>query len=67
MSAVPNMAVVCSSLTSCFPGVLLRYCLSNFEMISVAYYYYYYYSHHHHHHHDKTHLFPCIALTGWLR
>ena len=32
MCAVPNMAVFCSSLTSCFPGMLLTY-----------YYYYYYY------------------------
>jgi len=30
MCAVPNMAVFCSSLTSCFPG--------------ICYYYYYYYS-----------------------
>jgi hypothetical protein len=34
MCAVPNMAVVCSSLILCFPGVLLRY---------YYYYYYYYY------------------------
>ena len=27
------MAVFCSSLISCFPGVLLRYCLSDFEMV----------------------------------
>jgi len=33
MCAVPNMALFCSSLTSCFPGMLLAY-----------YYYYYYYS-----------------------
>ena len=32
MCAVPNMAVFCSSLTSCFPGMSLTY-----------YYYYYYY------------------------
>ena len=36
MCAVPNMAVFCSSLISCFPGVLLRYCLSDFEMVRVA-------------------------------
>ena len=30
----PNKAVVCSSLISCF--VLLRYCLNDFEMVSVA-------------------------------
>ena len=32
MCAVPSMAVFCSSLTSCFPGMLL-----------TCYYYYYYY------------------------
>jgi len=37
MCAVPNMAVFYSSLTSCFPGMLLTYFLNNF------YYYYYYY------------------------
>jgi hypothetical protein len=53
------MAVYCSSLISCFPGTWLRYCLSDFEIVSVApvitgitfalllllllYYYYYYY------------------------
>jgi len=36
MCAVPNMAVFCSSLISYFPGRLLRYCLSNFEMVPVA-------------------------------
>jgi hypothetical protein len=57
MCAMPNMAVFCSSLISCSPGVLLRYCLSDFEMApdapiaylyhfcfhSLHYYYYYYY------------------------
>ena len=33
--AVPNMAIFCSSLTSCFPGTSLTYFLN--------YYYYYYY------------------------
>jgi len=37
MCAVPNMAVVCSSLPSCFPGMLLTYFLN-------YYYYYYYYA-----------------------
>ena len=32
----PNMAVCCSSLISCFPVTLLRYCLSDFEMVPVA-------------------------------
>ena len=47
MCAVPNMAVFCSSLTSCFPGMLLTYFLNVFEIVPVApiitYYYYYYY------------------------
>ena len=34
--AVPNMADFGSSLISCFPGTLLRYCLSDFEMVPVA-------------------------------
>ena len=29
MCAVPNMAVFCSSLTSCFPGMLLTYFLDD--------------------------------------
>jgi len=41
--AVPNMAVVCSSFTSWFPGMFLMYFLNDFEMIPVYYYYYYYY------------------------
>ena len=28
--------VFCSSLILCFPGMLLRYCLSDFEMVPVA-------------------------------
>jgi len=34
--AVPNMAVFCSSLTSCFPDMLLTYFLSDFEIVPVA-------------------------------
>ena len=34
--AVPNMAVLCSSLISCFPGMLLRYFLNDFEIVPVA-------------------------------
>ena len=34
--AVPNMAVFCSSLTSCFPGMLLTYFLNEFEIVPVA-------------------------------
>ena len=36
MCAVPNMAVFCSSLTSCFPGSLLTYFLNDFEIVPVA-------------------------------
>ena len=34
--AVPNMAVLWSSLTSCFPSMLLTYFLNDFEIVSVA-------------------------------
>ena len=43
MCAVPNMAVFCSSLTSCFPVMLLTYFLNDFEIVYYYYYYYYYY------------------------
>jgi hypothetical protein len=36
MCAVPNMAVFCSSLISRIPDTLLRYWLSDCEMIPVA-------------------------------
>ena len=36
LCAVPNMAVFCSSLTACFPGMLLKYFLNNFEIVPVA-------------------------------
>ena len=36
MCAVPNKAVFCSSLTSCFPGMLLTYFLNDFEIVPVA-------------------------------
>jgi len=36
MCAVPNMAVFCSSFTSCFPGMLLAYFLNEFEVVPVA-------------------------------
>ena len=36
MRAVPNMAVFCSSLTSCFPGVSLTYFRNDFEIVPVA-------------------------------
>ena len=30
--AVPNVAVFCTSLVLCFPSMLLRYCVNDFEM-----------------------------------
>ena len=36
LCAAPSMAVVCSSLISSFPFVLLRYCLCDLEMVPVA-------------------------------
>ena len=36
MCAVPNMTVFCSSLTSCFPGMLLTHFLNDFEIVPVA-------------------------------
>jgi len=36
MCAVPNMAVFCSSLTTCFPNMLLTYFLNDFEIVPVA-------------------------------
>ena len=36
MCTVPNMAVLWSSLTSCFPGMLLTYFLNDFEIVPVA-------------------------------
>ena len=36
MCAVPNMAVFCSSLTSCFLGMLLTYFLNALEIVPVA-------------------------------
>jgi len=36
MCAVPNMAVFWSSLTSCFPGMLLTYFLNDYEVVPVA-------------------------------
>jgi hypothetical protein len=36
LCAVPDMAVLSSSLISCCLVVLLRYCLSHFEMVAVA-------------------------------
>jgi len=36
MCAVPNMAVFCSFMTSCFPGMLLTYFLKDFEIVPVA-------------------------------
>jgi len=64
MCAVPNVAVFCNSLISCFPvccsgivSLILRWfdlpLLSLVSLLlshSTHYYYYYYYYHHHHHH-----------------
>ena len=36
MCAVPNKAVFCSSLTSCFPGMLLTYFLNDSEIVPVS-------------------------------
>ena len=36
MCALPNMAIFCSFLTSCFPGMLLTYFLNDFEIVPVA-------------------------------
>ena len=36
MCSLPNMVVLCSSLTSCFPGMLLTYFLNVFEIVPVA-------------------------------
>jgi len=36
MCAVPNMTVFCNSLISLFPGMLLKYCLSDFETVQLA-------------------------------
>ena len=36
MCAMPNMAVFCSSLTSCFPAMLLTYFLNDFEIVPVV-------------------------------
>ena len=36
MCTVPNMAVFCGSLISCFPGMLLTYFLNDFEIVPVA-------------------------------
>ena len=33
LCALPNMAVFCISLILCFPSMLLRYCLSAFEIL----------------------------------
>ena len=36
MCTMPNMAVSRSSLTSCFPGMLLTYFLNDFEIVPLA-------------------------------
>ena len=66
MCAVPNMAVVCSSLTSWFPGMSLTYFRNDLEMVPVAPIYYYYYHHHHHHHHHNVNGFPYVVFSSLL-
>ena len=39
---VPNMTLFCRSIMSCFPGILLRYFLNDFEIVPVVPYYYWY-------------------------
>ena len=36
MCAVSSMAALYNSLILCFPGMLLQYCLSDFEMVPLA-------------------------------
>jgi len=36
MCAMPNTAVFCSSVTSCFPCMLLTYFLNDFEIVPIA-------------------------------
>jgi hypothetical protein len=36
MHAVPNMAILCSSLILCFRDILQRYFVNYFEMVPVA-------------------------------
>ena len=36
MCAMPNMAVFCSSFTSCFPGMLLMYFLNDFGVFLLS-------------------------------
>ena len=45
MCAVPNMTVFWSSFTSCFPDMLLKYFLNDFEKVPVAPVIYYLVSH----------------------
>jgi len=43
MHAVPNMAVFCSALILCCPGMLFRYCLSDCDGSIRLYYYRYHF------------------------
>ena len=45
MCAVPNMAVFWSSLTSCFPDMLLTYFLNDFEIVPYWYHLCFYIPH----------------------
>jgi len=33
---VPNMGVFITSMVSCFPGMLVSYCLNDFEIVAVV-------------------------------
>ena len=77
--ALPNMAVFCSSLTSCFPGMLLTYFLIDIEIVPVGpiitgitfvcilhecyYYQYHYYYHHRYHYHFHYYFIIIVALA----
>jgi hypothetical protein len=44
MCAVPNMAVFCSSLMLCLPGMLLRCFVKDFEMVRTTFFFFFVYS-----------------------
>ena len=53
MCVGPTVAVFCSFLMSCVPGMLLRHFLNYFEIVPV---YCFSCRHHHHHHHHQPSL-----------
>ena len=63
LCAVTDMAVFCSSLISCFPGTLITYCLSDFEMVlvaplvtGIAFTFTFHVRYYYHHHHNNRYL-----------